>query len=196
MAVFGGLLGAFFVSVNNVMGKLRKAYIGTSKVKKVIETLIFTAVTCTVCYFAPSWINDCLNEDNSGFPSPDDYVQYQCPDGQYNQLGTLFFNAQSDQFSAFLTNDFYLNYQTLLIYFICWYCFGIVTLGISVPMGLFVSGILMGCSFGRLWALFLQEYVLPGLHPGSYALVGATAILSGYARHTFSLTVIMLECSN
>lgn len=63
-------------------------------------------------------------------------------------------------------------------------------------MGLFVSGILMGCSFGRIWALFLQQYVLPGLHPGSYALVGATAILAGYARHTFSLCVIMLECSN
>ncbi len=74
--------------------------------------------------------------------------------------------------------------------------FGIFTLGISVPMGLFVSGILMGCSFGRIWALFLQQYVLPGLHPGSYALVGAAAILSGYARHNFSLCVILLECSN
>mmetsp|Transcript_47226 Transcript_47226/g.34522 ORF Transcript_47226/g.34522 Transcript_47226/m.34522 type:complete len:111 (+) Transcript_47226:464-796(+) len=63
-------------------------------------------------------------------------------------------------------------------------------------MGLFVSGILMGSSFGRIWALFLQQYILPGLHPGSYALVGATALLSGYARHTFSLTVILLESSN
>ena len=55
MAVFGGFLGAFFVSVNYMMGKLRKAYIGTNKIKKVIETVLFTAVTCTVCFFAPSW---------------------------------------------------------------------------------------------------------------------------------------------
>lgn len=90
----------------------------------------------------------------------------------------------------------FLNYSALIIYFLIWYWFAIFTLGISVPMGLFVSGILMGCSFGRIWALFLEQYVLPGLHPGSYALVGATGLLAGYARHTWSLCVIMLECSN
>mmetsp|Transcript_7852 Transcript_7852/g.7338 ORF Transcript_7852/g.7338 Transcript_7852/m.7338 type:complete len:123 (-) Transcript_7852:1331-1699(-) len=81
IGIFGGLLGAYFVSVNNFMGKMRKQYIGTNKIKKVIETLIYTAVTCTVTYFAPSWINDCLNEQNSNFPSPDHYVAYTCPDG-------------------------------------------------------------------------------------------------------------------
>ena len=70
LAVFGGLLGAFFVSVNYMMGKFRKAYIGTNKGKKIIEVLLFVGVTSTVCFFAPSWIRDpCLVDNGSNFPT-------------------------------------------------------------------------------------------------------------------------------
>lgn len=70
MGVFGGLLGAFFVSVNYMMGKIRKRFIGTSKPRKIIETLVFVGVTATVCYFAPSWIKDpCLVDLNSNLPN-------------------------------------------------------------------------------------------------------------------------------
>ena len=58
-----------------------------------------------------------------------------------------------------------------------------------------MSGILIGCCFGRLFGLFLQEYVLASIIPSSYAVIGAAAILAGYARHTFSLAVILLECT-
>ncbi len=71
----------------------------------------------------------------------------------------------------------------------------IPSVGLTLPLGLFVSGILIGCSFGRLWGTFMQGYIAPDTELGSYALIGATSILAGYARHTFSLSVILLECS-
>lgn len=88
-----------------------------------------------------------------------------------------------------------MSYNPLLIYFCVWYVLAIFTLGTNVPAGLFVSGILIGCSFGRLFGLFLQDYIVTTISPSTYALIGACALLSGYARHSMSLAVIMMECS-
>lgn len=69
IGVWGGLLGAFFVSVNYKMGILRKKYIGTNKFRKVLEVLLFVTVTSTICFFAPSWIRfPCLLDENSNLP--------------------------------------------------------------------------------------------------------------------------------
>jgi CBS domain-containing protein len=56
-----------------------------------------------------------------------------------------------------------------------------------------VSGILIGCSYGRLFGLFVETYITKDIKTTSYAVVGAASVLSGYARHTFSLAVIMME---
>ena len=65
--------------------------------------------------------------------------------------------------------------------------------GTNIPAGLFVSGILIGCGYGRLFGLFVSEYITSDVKPSSYAVVGAASILAGYARHTFSLAIIMME---
>jgi chloride channel 7 len=78
-----------------------------------------------------------------------------CPDGQYNPLATLLFNPLGKVFKFFLSPNVFINYNPLLIYFVIWYVLAIFTLGTNVPAGLFVSGILIGCSFGRLLGLFL-----------------------------------------
>lgn len=98
-------------------------------------------------------------------------------------------------FKLFLSPNVFINYNPLLIYFVVWYILAIFTLGTNVPAGLFVSGILIGCSFGRLLGLFLQDYIVTSIHPSTYALIGACALLSGYARHSMSLAIIMMECS-
>ena len=58
---------------------------------------------------------------------------------------------------------------------------------------MFVSGILIGCAFGRLFGLFVTNFVADSTHAPTYAIIGAVAILAGYARHTFSLAVILME---
>ena len=39
----------------------------------------------------------------------------------------------------------------IVIYFICWYSLTIITYGIWVPAGLFLPGILLGCSVGIIY---------------------------------------------
>lgn len=65
--------------------------------------------------------------------------------------------------------------------------------GTSVPAGIFLPGILIGCALGRMVGLFIDTYIIQEIHPSTYAIIGAAAILAGYTRLSFSLAVIMLE---
>jgi chloride channel 7 len=155
MGVFGGLLGSMFVHVNYNIGKFRKQYINTSPYKKIAETLFWVFLTATIMYFSPLIIqSDCLPIAESKI-SEEQALRYMCPDGQYNPLATLLFNPLGKVFKFFLSPNVFINYNPLLIYFVIWYVLAIFTLGTNVPAGLFVSGILIGCSFGRLLGLFL-----------------------------------------
>ena len=69
----------------------------------------------------------------------------------------------------------------------------ILTYGTSVPAGLFLPGILIGCSLGRMMTLFLSTYLNHEASPATYGTIGAAAVLAGYTRLSFSLAVIMLE---
>lgn len=62
-----------------------------------------------------------------------------------------------------------------------------------MPAGIFLPGILIGCSLGRMMGLFIDTYIYHEIHPSTYAIIGAAAILAGYTRLSFSLAVIMLE---
>lgn len=71
-----------------------------------------------------------------------------------------------------------------------------VTLGVWVPAGIFLPGILIGCSIGILY----MDVLVVGFGMNinriggqSYIIIGATAFLASYTRLTYSLAVIMLE---
>ena len=85
------------------------------------------------------------------------------------------------------------DYNTLLLYFIIWYFFTCVAYGTYVPAGLFLPGILIGCSLGRMVSLFIHSFLGAQGHPTTYAIIGAATVLAGYTRLSFSLAVIMLE---
>lgn len=84
----------------------------------------------------------------------------------------------------------------------------IVSLGISVPAGIFVPSMVCGALAGRIVGIFVESWhkaqpLLPIFnvcHPdkpcvtaGTYALLGSMAALGGVTRLTVSLTVIMFE---
>ena len=83
-----------------------------------------------------------------------------------------------------------------MIYFFLWYSFTITTYGIWVPAGLFLPGILIGCSVGLIYMEILIDWFgmdIRGIGGQSYIICGASAMLAGYTRLTYSLAVIMLE---
>ncbi|KAL3769142.1 hypothetical protein ACHAWO_007883 [Cyclotella atomus] len=69
---------------------------------------------------------------------------------------------------------------------------------IAVPSGLFVPSLLSGVAFGRLFGHLLHKLDHTSAtfaDSGTYALMGAAAVLGGMARMTISLTVILLEAT-
>lgn len=86
----------------------------------------------------------------------------------------------------------------LLLFFIPYFFTAAYTSGSFVPAGLFVPTLTAGAGFGRIIGHLLNT-MAPGYvaDSGSYALIGAAAMLGGMARMTIAGTVIVLEaCGN
>lgn len=165
----------------------------TNKLRKVFETLIIVFITATILYFIPTFIKQYCFEIQEGTKIAEDGIRYQCPEGFYNPIATLLFNPLATEFRLLMDAKTIFSYQALIIYFVVWYILTILSYGTNVPAGAFVSGILIGCSFGRIVAMFVHDYLGQEVHVPSYAVIGAVTLLAGYARHTFSLAVIMME---
>jgi chloride channel 7 len=87
---------------------------------------------------------------------------------------------------------------SLFAFFLPYFIGGSITNGILLPGGLFVPTLLAGALFGRIFGHGLSA-AFPGQvsTPGSYALLGAAAVLGGMSRMTIAGTVIVLEaCGN
>jgi chloride channel 7 len=94
----------------------------------------------------------------------------------------------------------YTTFQTgaLLMFFIPYYLVAAITSGALCPAGLFVPTLLAGATFGRIVGHILN-CAAPGFvtDAGSYALIGAAALLGGMSRMTIAGCVIILEaCGN
>jgi len=191
LGIFGGLLGSFFIYVNFELNLIRKKYL-TSKHLKIFETVALTALTASVLFFTPSILSkSCMSQDESSVDIEN--IQYLCPEGMYNPMATFLFNPEGTVIKNFLSKKAVFSYETLLLFFLIWFIFTIITYGTAVPAGLFLPGILIGCSLGRVLGLFIENYIVQEIHPSTYAIIGAASVLAGYSRLSFSLAVIMLE---
>jgi chloride channel 7 len=86
----------------------------------------------------------------------------------------------------------------LFLFFLPYITLATITYGIAVPSGLFVPSLLSGAAFGRLCGHLLHKLDHTNgtfADSGTYALMGAAAVLGGMARMTISLTVILLEAT-
>ena len=89
-----------------------------------------------------------------------------------------------------------LSPTNILIFFFLWYGFFITTYGVHVPSGLFLPGLILGCSIGLLYMQFMvyvMDFEIDRIGGQSYVIIGAAAMLAANSRMTYSLAVIMLE---
>ena len=93
-------------------------------------------------------------------------------------------------------SDLFFDEWALAWYGLSLYLLACVTYGTNIPSGLFVPAIMIGAAFGRMAGQLLYQNGFGTVDPGTYALLGAAAILGGITRMTISIVVILVETTN
>jgi chloride channel 7 len=99
LGVIGGLLGALFVEAAFKLGVYRKKYINTNG-RKIIETLVFAAVT-SASFYTLVLISNNNCSDQTQTINQEAEIQWSCPEGFYNPIATIVFNTESGAMAEF-----------------------------------------------------------------------------------------------
>lgn len=209
IGVFGGVFGAYYNVLNDIVCTYRKKYLTTTFLK-ISELLALTFLTAVIAFIAPLIWNTCTDipTDTAGYSSEevdllDKLVQYNCNSNQYNQVASLYMvssDVAMQQLYHFKEVDGskYTTFDTgaLLLFFIPYYFLASITVGTFCPAGALVSSLLAGAGFGRIVGHLLNI----GMHgyvtnSGIYSLIGAAAMLGGTYRMPLSGTVVIVEAS-
>ncbi|KUF99602.1 hypothetical protein AM588_10009871 [Phytophthora nicotianae] len=194
MGMVGGLFGAGFNGANTVLTKFRKRYV-THRFLRFGETLLIAFSMATASFWLSYYFGTC--RDLAGDYS-DSLSRFYCPEGQYNDLASLFTVNYATSMKQLLhfTGDASFTPFSLCMFFVVFYIFACWTYGIAVPSGLFVPSLLAGAAYGRICVMIVHYLGFPvGAQDGMFALIGSACMLGGMARMTISLTVIILECT-
>jgi len=201
VGVVGGALGALFCNSWTMLQLLRKRLF-TSKWWNLGEVVLVSLVTSSFMYYVPlmGWacrridVNDDLVEDKSVFdPWRFHPHQFDCPTGYINELATIFFGSREDAIASILTDPLQFKPRTLWSVGILFFLLMNVTLGVSIPSGIFMPTFLIGSSLGGAAGIYFQELLGREISPSTFALLGAAALLAGIQRSTVSLCVILVE---
>ena len=134
----------------------RKEYLFTP-VMKVIEVTLLALVTTSFAFWLPYCAQSMCFVIGSGLGSrtTGTEVQYNCPTGYYNPLATLLLNTEGSIMRNIMTGSMYggVNYDELTVVrmgiFGCfWFFFSMLTYGASIPSGVFLSAMFVGCAVG------------------------------------------------
>jgi len=188
--VAGGLLGALFNQVNLWLSKWRMRHIGGRGHKRFLEALLVGAVIISFNFFAHFMAGGeapVVTEEHGMDP----HANMVAPENP--QAQKLFNMPGGEAIKALFHEKGTFDQRVLLFFGFTHFVQMIWTYGMGVPSGLFVPSLLCGAIFGRSMGQLLQHLHGSVTSPGTFALIGATAMLSGVARITISLAVILLE---
>jgi len=213
-----GLLGAGFNSLNRKLTLWRNRW-RQSRRSKLVEAMLIAALTALLICTLPYLVGDCKpwpkrvseSRDDCRDRYPDDtplqarfHLLVCGTEGQsalvrlllstHDNAIKLLFHAQ-DCATRGDGVDSPFTPLVCIVFFLFSFLLGCLTYGVAVPSGLFVPAIMAGSAVGRLVGELLctygSEYIVST--PGSYALIGAAAMLGGICRMTISITVIVVE---
>ena len=155
------------------------------------------------CTELPTDMQDWSNQEKNLVEA---LVAFRCvPGKEYNEVASLYLvdaDTAIKQLFHFREvgagDSSTFSSAALFLFFFPYISMAMVVYGIAVPSGLFVPSLLAGAAFGRLFGHLLHKLDhTNGLFAdsGTYALMGAAAVLGGMARMTISLAVILLEAT-
>jgi H+/Cl- antiporter ClcA len=204
VAVVGGILGGIFCKVFGILQtyRNRKFVSGRKKIIwKLTEVALLSIVTSSLTYLLPllpcfcrivSRDDDLVTDDATNAYRFHSH-QFDCPPGHINELAVIFFGSRIDAISAILTSPEQFNIWTLVTVSAVFYPLMLLTLGVSLPSGIFMPSFLIGTSMGGVLGLLFQRFVNTNIPSSTFALLGAAALLAGIQRSTVSLCVILVE---
>jgi len=175
MGVAGGLCGALFNWLNTRLSMWRTRCIGPRGHLRYVEVLLVTLTIVSFNFFAPLIRGGSTNM------------------GEFCAAQKLFVDVGGHAIKELFHNEEHIDQKMLLFFALVHYAQTILTYGLGVPSGLFVPSLLGGAAFGRMIGQEMQAIDSVATTHGLYALIGATAMLSGMARITISLVVILME---
>lgn len=201
IGVLGGLFGALFNAANKRLTQFRLAYVNSNKHLRVMEAVAITVCVSTIAFLVPRFLGTCNNipEESAKAPYVDALVSFYCPEGQYNDIASLWFAPTEEairQLYHFTEGDpFHLSHLAVL--FIVYTGLMCLASGCAVPAGLFIPTLLSGSALGRFMGQAANGLLPAGwsVDAGVYALIGSAAMLAGTTRMAISLAVILLECT-
>merc|ERR1719369_78270 len=176
IGVLGGLAGALFNGLNTKLSKWRMRWIGPRGHMRYLEVMFVTGSIITFNFMAPLFFGGDSSEMSS-----------------FSSSQKLFINLGGECIRSLFHDAENFDQRMLLFFAILHYVQTVWTYGLGVPSGLFVPSLLGGAAFGRSIGQVLNLFGDNFASPGVYALIGATAMLSGMARITISLAVILME---
>uniref|UniRef100_T2MFU2 Chloride channel protein n=1 Tax=Hydra vulgaris TaxID=6087 RepID=T2MFU2_HYDVU len=194
LAVFGGLFGALFNTVNQRLAMFRVRFI-KNRPMRVIESVIIAIISSCVTFCLIYFQSDCKPE---GLFNATQTLQFFCEDSEFSAMGSLAFNIpEKASVSLFHADRGMYGITTLVVFFVFYFLLSIWTYGLYVPSGLFIPTILVGAIFGRLYGELIH-IAFPAVNwsnPGVYALIGSASMLGGVLRMTLSLCVVLIEAT-
>eukprot|EP00762_Andalucia_godoyi_P004347 ANDGO_08123.mRNA.1 hypothetical protein len=205
MGAVGGLTGSLYVFLNRNMSVFRQKFVAKSRVRRVMDVVLLSFLVSVCSFMIPYALrHDCTplpsaesDNDTGGHKVSDIVSRFYCPDGEYSSIATLFFAPSEASLRALFHVTDAFSSASLLLFAPIYFCLMVLTFGAALPSGLFVPSLLTGACFGRLVGHLLHFNMgISQVVPGTYALIGAAAVLGGVTRMTVSVAVIVIEATN
>eukprot|EP00928_Gymnodinium_smaydae_P017174 TRINITY_DN16560_c0_g4_i1.p1 TRINITY_DN16560_c0_g4~~TRINITY_DN16560_c0_g4_i1.p1 ORF type:complete len:1051 (-),score=101.39 TRINITY_DN16560_c0_g4_i1:120-3272(-) len=220
LGLLTGFLGASFNRFAGILNRARRRIFSladptrASRRNRILEVTLVVLLTHAVCFWLPVLVG--CTEFPSSYWSQVSGSQSQsssfdrrlaaialeggiCPEGTYSEMYIMLMQPKDAVVKGLFGRSFghgaAMSIPGLLGCFAVAYCLTSLTFGSAIPCGLFIPHILSGACLGRALGESLNLLGFE-VHPGVYALMGSTGMLSGFSRMTISLVAIMMEITN
>jgi len=179
VGLLGGILGTMFIRFHEVVVHIRRKYQKKFCGSNPFIIAIFVVGLFTVSCFS---IGEIMNHPAR------------------NSIPALF----DDSTSTLQHDDVWGAkpgmYANLVIFMVCNSVFAALSIGLSVPCGVFAPIFIVGAAYGRLMGEFFQDLTINNSSltiesPAVYSVIGAAALASGLTK-TISPAVIAMELTN
>ena len=206
----GGSVGALFVSLNGALLSIRLRKVVQYRHRRVAEVVFLAGLVSIFAFFTPYFLGVCQpvpakvpgggDDDDPKIKGlvamPLSLVQFNCALDEFNDLASLWLTSPENSIrTLFHMSSGLLSPTRLGIFSLLYFISMCLVSGAAIPAGLFIPALLLGSAMGRAIGEMCYAYFPKHLlvRSGTYAVIGAAAMLGGVMRMSLSLTVILLE---